>query len=276
MRIAPVLPFILLCVFFLFLPLGNMVVNGFKSPAGGGFTFQNFIDVFTLGIYQVAISNSCFLSFVSAFFGLCISFLTARALTQITENSQNRFMSFLSMVSNFAGLPLALAFMIMLGPAGVFTIILKTLGFDLLKFFNLYSRQGLMLLFVYFQIPLGTLLMIPGFQAIRKEWKEAADLMKANAIQFWWYVGLPMLIPSLAGTYGMLFANALTAYATPFMIMATNYPLLPLKVTTMFTGEIAQQPEMGSALSLTMIAIMLLVIGLCNLFRTVFYKGGKK
>jgi putative spermidine/putrescine transport system permease protein len=253
-----------------------MVVTAFKAPEGGGFTLQNYKDIFTQAIYLAAIRNSCFLSFLSAFIGLFISFLTALSLAKISENSKNRFMSFLNMMSNFAGLPLSLAFMIMLGNAGVVTVILRTLGLDLNKFFNLYSRQGLLLLYVYFQLPLGTLLMIPGFQAIKKEWKESADLMKANGLQFWWYVGLPMLIPSLAGTYGMLFANALTAYATPFMLMSTNYPLLPLKVTTMFTGEMAQQAEMGSALSLTMITIMLSVICLCNVFRTAFYKGGKR
>jgi putative spermidine/putrescine transport system permease protein len=145
-----------------------------------------------------------------------------------------------------------------------------------MKYFNLYSSQGLMLLFVYFQIPMGTLLMFPGFQAIRPEWKEASALMKANGFQFWCRVGLPVLIPSLAGTFGMLFANALTAYATPFMLMATNYPLLPIKITSMFTGEMAPQPEVGSALSLVMIGIMLAVIGLCNVFKSVFYKGGIK
>ncbi|MDR3161787.1 MAG: ABC transporter permease subunit [Spirochaetaceae bacterium] len=253
-----------------------MVITGFRSPRGGGFTFQNYKDIFTQAIYLAAIRNSCFLSFLSAFIGLIISFATALSLSKISERSKGRFMSFLNMVSNFAGLPLSLAFMIMLGNAGVMVLILRTLGFDIGRYFNLFSRQGLLLLYVYFQIPLGTLLMIPGFQAIRTEWKESSDLMRANSLQFWWYVGLPMLIPSFAGTYGMLFANALTAYATPYMVMSTNYPLLPLKVTTMFTGEVARQPEMGSALSLVMISIMLLVIGLCNLFKTIFYKGGRR
>jgi putative spermidine/putrescine transport system permease protein len=180
------------------------------------------------------------------------------------------------MFSNFAGLPLAYAFIFMLGNAGIITLILRVLNIDLLKNFNLYSGQGLMILFVYFQIPLGTLLLFPAFQAIRPEWKEAAVLMKASGFQFWRRVGVPVLIPSLTGTYGMLFANALTAYATPFMLMATNYPLLPIKITSMYTGEMAPQPEVGSALSLVMIAIMLSVIGLCNVFRNVFYRGGYK
>jgi putative spermidine/putrescine transport system permease protein len=253
-----------------------MVVNSFVVPGKTGYSAHNFVEIFTKGTFLACISNSLYLSFFSAIYGLIISFIAALSITKIVDAAKGRYMSFLNMFSNFAGLPLTYAFMFMVGNAGIFTLILRFLNFDLMKHFNLYSSQGLMLLFVYFQIPLGTLLMFPAFHAIRPEWKEASALMKANGFQFWWHVGIPVLIPSLAGTFGMLFANALTAYATPFMLMATNYPLLPIKITSMFTGEMALQPEVGSALSMVMIAIMLGMIGLCNLFKSVFYKGGNK
>ena len=98
--------------------------------------------------------------------------------------------------------------------------------------------------------------------------------MKANSFQFWWHIGIPVMLPSLADTFSLLFANALTAYATPFMLMSTNYPLLPIKITSMFTGETTIQQELGSALSITMMAIMLLMIFLCNMDKKFFYKGG--
>jgi putative spermidine/putrescine transport system permease protein len=274
-HLLPVAPFILLVLLFLFSPLASMVVNSFAVP-GKGYSIQNYIDIFSKATFLACIQNSLYLSFFSAFIGLFISFIAALSITKLAFSTRGRYLSFLNMFSNFAGLPLAYAFMFMLGNAGVFTLILRAMDIDLIKSFNLYSSQGLMVLFVYFQIPLGTLLMFPAFQVIRPEWKEAAALMKASGFQFWWHVGVPALIPGLAGTYGMLFANALTAYATPFMLMATNYPLLPIKITSMFTGEMAPQPEVGSALSLVMIAIMLSVIGLCNLFRNIFYKGGYK
>jgi putative spermidine/putrescine transport system permease protein len=272
----PVLPFVLLVVLFLFTPLASMVANSFVVPGKEGYSVQNYIEIFSKMTFLACIQNSLYLSFISAFIGLFISFIAALSITKIADASKGRYLSFVNMFSNFAGLPLTYAFMFMLGNSGIFVLILRAFNFDISKFFNLYSSQGLMLLFVYFQIPLGTLLMVPAFQAIKPEWKEASELMRANGLQFWWNVGIPVLIPSLVGTYGMLFANALTAYATPFMLMSTNYPLLPIKITSMYTGEMAPQPEVGSALSLVMIAIMLLVIGLCNLFRNVFYKGGYK
>jgi putative spermidine/putrescine transport system permease protein len=276
LHLLPVLPFLLLALLFLFTPLASMILTSFVLPEGRGYSPQNYVDIFTKATFLACIQNSLFLSFFSALIGLFISFIAALSISRIADSAKGRYLSFLNMFSNFAGLPLAYAFMFMLGNAGIFTLILRAINIDLVKSFNLYSSKGLLLLFVYFQLPLGTLLMVPAFQAIKPEWKEAAALMKATELRFWWHVGVPVLIPSLAGTYGMLFANALTAYATPFMLMSTNYPLLPIKITSMYTGEMTAQPEVGSALSLVMIGIMLSVIGLCNLFRNIFYKGGYK
>jgi ABC-type uncharacterized transport system permease subunit len=58
--------------------------------------------------------------------------------------------------------------------------------------------------------------------------------------------------------------------------MNTNYSLLSVKIASMYTGEMQSQPEAGSALSLVMIAIMFSVLGLCNLFKRIFYRGGKQ
>lgn len=270
------LPLFLLMFMFLLLPLGTMVVKSFTKPSGTGFALSNYINVFTKAIYLAAIRNSLYLSFVSTVIGLTISFIAALAVTQVGTKSQNSFMSILNMVSNFAGLPLAFAFIIILGTSGVLVQIAKYFGVNIFANYNLYTGNGLMLLFVYFQIPLGTLLLIPSFQGIQPEWKESASLMKANSFQFWIRIGIPALIPSIADTFGMLFANALTAYATVYVLMTTNYPVLPIKIASMFTGEMSQQQEMGSALSITMILIMLIVIGLCNLSKKLLYKGGTR
>lgn len=129
-------------------------------------------------------------------------------------------------------------------------------------------------LFIYFAIPLGTLLLIPGFIAIREEWKESATLMGASTFQFWLRIGIPNLAPSLFGTLGILFADSITTYTTVYMIMGENYATLPIKISSMFSGDSKQQTELGSALSLTMIAIILLVMGLTNLMKRKVSKGG--
>jgi putative spermidine/putrescine transport system permease protein len=184
-------------------------------------------------------------------------------------------MSLLNMVSNFAGLPLYFAFVVILGNTGVFVLALKAIGINLGSFFKLYSIDGLMLLFIYFQIPLGSLMLIPAFEAIKPAWKEAAEILQATKLKFWTSIGIPVLLPSLLDTLGLLFANAITAYATVILLVTTSIPLLPVKITTMFTGEMTPQREMGAALAIWMVFLMLAVIFICNFLKKKLYKGGQ-
>lgn len=272
--LLPTLPFFLLVGLFLFLPLISMVLKSFQMQGTGQITLQNYIDIVTKPIYQVTITNSIYLSVVSSVIGIVLSFFLALALVTVGERGKNMASAILNMVSNFAGLPLAIAFIVVLGTSGVLTTWLVQANIPLFRNFDLYSKNGLLLLYVYFQIPLGTLMLLPAFQSIQPAWKEAAALLHATPIQFWWSVGIPVLRASLFDTFSMLFANALTAYATPFMLMTTNLPLLPVKLASMFTGEMRLQQEMGSALSITMLLLMLVVIALGNLGKRILCKGG--
>ena len=112
-------------------------------------------------------------------------------------------------------------------------------------------------------------MLLPAFQGIRKEWKEAAELMGASPWYFWMRIGIPIIFSSIADTCSLLFANALTAYATIVMLVTTNVPILAVKITSMFTGEMAQQKELGSALSIVMLLIMFAVIWLCNVAKKI-------
>lgn len=269
------IPLLLLATFFIFLPIASMIKDSFTMPEVGGFTFNNYLTIVSDPIYQVATKNSVYLSFFSALAGLVISFFIAWAVNEIGHKGQDRMMSLLNMVSNFAGLPLYFAFVVILGNTGVFVLALKAIGINLGSFFKLYSIDGLMLLFIYFQIPLGSLMLIPAFEAIKSAWKEAAEILQATKLQFWTRIGVPVLLPSLLDTFGLLFANAITAYATVILLVTTSIPLLPVKITTMFTGEMTPQREMGAALAIWMVLLMLSVIFICNFLKKKLYKGGQ-
>lgn len=264
-----IIPFFVIVGFFEIIPIGNMTIRSFLD-SDLRFTFQNYLTVFTKPVYLVAIRNSLILSFVSSLMGLLIAFLTVLSIPSLSDRVRGVFLAMLNMLSNFAGLPLAFAFMIIFGSSGVLTLLAKQVGFGPLADFQLYSIQGLIAVYVYFQIPLGILLLLPGLAGIRKEWKEAAFLLKANSLQFWLRVGIPMFLPSLLGTFSMLFANALAAYATAYLLVVTNIPLLPIQIANMYIGDLRQRPELGSALSITLLLIMLLVIWVTNVLKKRF------
>lgn len=252
----------------------NMLRNSITG-SDGGFSLEHFIEVFTKPIYITAIQNSIWISVLSTVVGLLVDFLLALALVNLTQKKKSWYLSLLDLTSTFAGLPLTFSFITILGTSGVFVLISKNLGFGPLMNYNLYSLEGMFLVYLYFQIPMGTLLLVPAFNEIRKEWREAATLMNCGSVRFWCKIGIPVMMPSIMGTFGMLFANALTAYTTPYLLINNSIALLPIKIADMFVGDVRQRPGLGSALSIVMLALILMVLGITNLIKKYFEKGKK-
>ena len=239
-----------------------------------GFTLDNYINIFTGKLYQQAIVNSLLISILSSVIGLLVAFIGAKAVHEEKGKLKQVFMSILNMVSNFSGVPLAFAYIIMFGNIGVMTMIGANYGIEFLAEFPLYSVWGLLLIYAYFQIPLSTLLLIPAFDSIRKEWKEAVALLGGSRMTFWRKVGIPVLMPSILGTFSVLFANALAAYASAYALLMNNVSLLPIRLSEQFVGDIIQRPEFGSAIAVIMMVFMVIAIGVQN--KMTPKKGGRR
>ena len=269
-------PFLIVAMLYEIVPLITVIVKSFQPDGGTGFTLENYQSVFSKLLYQKAIINSIKISQTSAVAGIIIAFLGARAAHQHQGKLNHVFMTVLNMVSNFAGIPLAFAYMILLGNAGLVVNIGKELGINALSTYNLYTMNGMSLIYIYFQIPLSTLLLIPAFDGVQKQWKEACTLLGGTPGIFWRKVGIPVLMPSILGTFSVLFANALAAYATIYALMMDNIALLPVQIAGCFTGEVKIRAGLGGALSVVMMAIMVIMILITNGLSRRFQKGGNR
>ena len=269
-------PFLIVALLYEIVPLITVILKSFQPDAGTGFTLENYQTVFSKLLYRKAIFNSLKISIVSAIVGIIVAFLGARAAHQHQGKLNHVFMAVLNMVSNFAGIPLAFAYMILLGNAGLVVNIGKELGIDFLSNYNLYTMNGMSLVYIYFQIPLSTLLLIPAFDGVQKQWKEACTLLGGTPEIFWRKVGVPVLMPSILGTFSVLFANALAAYATIYALMMDNIALLPVQIAGCFTGEVRIRAGLGGALSVVMMIIMVVMIFITNGLSRRFQKGGNR
>ena len=269
-------PFLIVAMLYEIVPLITVIVKSFQPDGGTGFTLENYQSVFSKLLYQKAIINSIKISLTSAVAGIIIAFLGARAAHQHQGKLNHVFMTVLNMVSNFAGIPLAFAYMILLGNAGLVVNIGKELGINALSTYNLYTMNGMSLIYIYFQFPLSTLLLIPAFDGVQKQWKEAWTLLGGTPGIFWRKVGIPVLMPSILGTFSVLFANALAAYATIYALMMDNIALLPVQIAGCFTGEVKIRAGLGGALSVVMMAIMVIMILITNGLSRRFQKGGNR
>ena len=149
-----------------------------------------------------------------------------------------------------------------MGRTGFITVILRDLfGVNIYGAgFNLYSFLGLSLTYMYFQFPLMLLIMVPAIEGLKREWREAAENLGASTTQYWWRVGLPILLPSLLGTILLLFGNAFGAYATAYALTGGQLDLITIEIGAQMRGDVLRNPNLGYAMALGMVVIMAICI----------------
>ncbi|MFH1795208.1 MAG: ABC transporter permease subunit [Pseudomonadota bacterium] len=252
-----VAPFLLFALLFLILPTMNIVIGAFQNPAGE-FTLKNVQGLFTPSI-MAAYWISIRISLASAILGCIVGFAMAAAvvLGGLPNWVRSPLLTFSGVASNFAGVPLAFAFIATLGPIGLVTVFLRTqLGIDLRSLgFNLLSFWGLTLTYLFFQIPLMILIITPALDGLKREWREAASILGATGRQYWTMIALPILFPSLLGTLALLFANAFGAVATAIALTGSSLSIVPILLFAQIRGDVLGDPHLGYALAFGMIVV---------------------
>jgi putative spermidine/putrescine transport system permease protein len=262
------LPFFLFSTAFMFLPAAYLVVGSFRNNAGE-LTLQNYADLET-GIIPGAFATTIEVSLVTAVAGGVFGLLLAYSviLGGLPRFLRTALMTFSGVASNFAGVPLALAFIFTLGNLGFLTVLLRDLGFDLRSTgFRLTSKVGVEIVYMYFQFPLMVLIIAPALEGLRRDWREAAEGMGASAFQYWRHVALPILTPSILGTMILLFGNSFGAQATAFQLTGGTLNLVPIVIGAQIRGDVLHNPGLGFAMAMGMVAIMAVSIGLYALLQ---------
>ncbi len=253
--------FLAFCAAFLVAPSAMLAVQSVFDD-DGHLTAQYFA-VLGQYRYEVAFRNSLFLSVASATSGVIAGGLISFAMLkpEAPRWLRTAVTSFAAVAANFAGVPLAFAFIATIGSLGMLTGMLKRVGIDLYGMgFSLYSITGLTIVYSYFQIPLMVIISIPAFEAMRPAWREAAENLGASAGQFWRLVGLPVLAPSLLSGWILLFGSAFSAYGTAYALTSGNIGLVTTEISAVLSGNVVSEPQVGAALSIGMIVVMVIVL----------------
>jgi len=251
------LPFFIFCGLFLGVPLAFLVIGSFLDPAGNA-TLQNYADLSDARILA-AFRNSIEISLVTAIIGGLFGFALAGAviLGGLPRFLRNSLMTFSGVASNFAGIPLALAFTFTLGQLGLVTVLLKDVGIDIWgNGFSLYTKLGLEIVYLFFQFPLMVLIMAPAIDGLRPEWREAAENMGATRRQYWRRVALPILTPTILGSMILLFGNSFGAQATAYQLTGGQIPLVTLVIGNQISGDVLHNAGLGYAIAMGGVGIM--------------------
>jgi putative spermidine/putrescine transport system permease protein len=259
--------FLLFIAVFLLWPTVSVIGHAFTPDGAFG---TSSLTRAVSGPYRSSFRNSLTLSAVSAVIGGLLGLGLALAVRDLRRPHWLRpaIDAWCSVASQLGGVPLAFAFVAALGTQGVVTKLLETVGIDLTgSGFSLSSMAGLVLVYLYFQIPLMFLVVMPAVAGLRETWREAATLMGANTARYWWSVAAPLLLPSVLGGMMLLFINAFSAYATAYVLDSSGQ-LIPLQIRFVLQGNvITGEQDLGYALVTWTIGLLLLGLGLMSVLQ---------
>ncbi|UKA64629.1 ABC transporter permease [Arthrobacter sp. FW306-04-A] len=241
---------------FLVLPVVANVLQAFKS--GGSWSTDSLARVLEPQ-YVDAFVLTTNLSLVTALAGGALGLVLAWALAGAQHPLwlKNVLLSYSAMASQSGGVPLAFAFIATVGAQGLLTWLLPAL----LQGFRLDSFAGVALVYLYFQIPLMTVLMLPALSGLRREWHEAATTLGAKPGQYLKDIALPVLAPSLGGALLLLFANSFSAYATAYALAGGGLNLVPLLIGFFIAGNVMIDESFAAALATVMMFVIVIAMG---------------
>jgi putative spermidine/putrescine transport system permease protein len=258
------MPFFVFAFLFLLYPSSTIVVRTFQNPDTGAFTLKNILGLlqspYVLGAYWMSIKISIVTALGGGIFGFLLAYSSIRG--GLPRFMRSSLMTFCGVASNFAGIPLAFAFIAMLSPTGMLTGWFKALGFNIYDYgFTLYKFWGLSLVYMYFQFPLMVLIIAPAIDGLRREWVEASENLGASTFQYWRYVAFPILLPSILGSMILLFGNAFGAFATAVALTGgSSLNLATIVIGAQLRGDVLNDPGLGYAVAFGMVIVMTVVM----------------
>ncbi|WP_368499748.1 ABC transporter permease [Herbiconiux sp. A18JL235] len=261
-------PFTAYIVLFLALPTVIALVTGFVD-GDGAFTLDN---VAALGdpVILSTFGNSLWLSALTAAVGAVLGALFCYPLIGAKPTGILRRVvdAASGVLAQFGGVMLAFAFVATIGIQGMITIFLRdTVGIDI--FANgvwLYEAPGLILPYIYFQVPLMIITFLPALEGLKPQWAEANAMLGGSGAGYWRHIGGPVLLPSFVGCLLLLFANAFSSFATAAALTSQGSQIVPLQIRGALTSEtVLGRENLAGALALGMIVVMVLVMALYSL-----------
>jgi putative spermidine/putrescine transport system permease protein len=255
-------PFAAYVVLFLAIPAVLAVGSGFFD-AKGAFTFANFATFANSNILT-DFWNSIWLSALTAVLGAVIGAIVCFALlgTRADGWLRTAIDSASSVLAQFGGVMLAFAFITTVGSQGFLTLWLKnTFGID----FNangpfLYQVSGLVLPYLYFQVPLMVLTFMPAMEGLKATWGEANATLGGTRLTYWRRIAMPILAPAFFGSVILLFANSFSSYATAAALIDQG-GIVPLAIKQQLTSEtVVGVANVAGVLALGMVVVMIVLM----------------
>ncbi len=244
-------PFFAYAGVFLLLPTGIVIWDALRNPSGGwNLTSLKALFEPTVRGYFIGSLKLCLISSAGgAVFGAILAYAVASGKP---DGAVRRlYISASGVLAQFGGVTLAFAFLVLIGPIGLLVHADWVFSFP----------WGISLIYSYFQIPLMVLVFLPAIDGLKVQWREASENLGASTWQYWRYVGAPLLTPAFLGATLLLFANALSAFATIQAWENQIAYIVPQQISTSLSSEVGlASVNYANLLALGMVIMVVIVM----------------
>jgi putative spermidine/putrescine transport system permease protein len=260
-------PFIAFMLLFLIYPT---IVILYKALTPGGELGFSAMTRALSGSYLTGFINSTQISLVSALIGGVLGLILALIVRGMTRPRwlHTTLDAWSAVASQLGGVPLAFAFIATIGAQGLLTKLLMQIGIVPADYgVSVSGFWGLVFVYLYFQIPLMFLVMMPAVNGLRSTWREAALICGASPARYWRSIGIPLLTPAVLGGMLLLFVNAFTAYSTAAVLNA-SIDIVPLQIRFLLQGNvITGEEDLANAIVAWVILLLLVSLALMTVMQ---------
>ena len=260
-------PYILWMLIFTLIPLGVMAFYAFTDPDTGKFTLQNLED---LGLFLPSLGISVWYSLLSAGICLLLGYPVAYFIAHRSAVTQKVLYMLVMLPMCMSFLLRTLAWVGLLETNGIINVLLGKMGAGTVEMIG--TSGAVILGMVYNYLPYMILPLYAIIVKIDNRLIEAAEDLGCNGVQVFGRVILPLSVPGILSGITMVFVPAVSTFYISQKLGGADTLLIGDIIEKQF--KTSNNPNMGAALSLLLMLMVLVCTGIMNRFGGEDEEGG--
>ncbi|NCT91010.1 ABC transporter permease subunit [Cellulomonas sp. APG4] len=235
-------------------PLVTMALRSVSAP-DGGVHLGRYVEVLTSGRYAESLVFTAVLALASTVLALVICVPAGLYLERDRTRTGRGLAVAMTVPLSLPGIVIGFFIILTVGNTGVVPTLTEAVTGERMLQIS-YTWAGLLLGYLYFQIPRVVLVVRGAAGAVRPEAVDVARSLGASTATVYRRVVLPALRPAIASSAALALATAFGAFGTA-ATLSRGIRVVPLEVASAFTD--AFQPELAATLSV-LLAVLTTVI----------------
>jgi len=260
-------PYILWMLLFTLIPLGVMGYYALTDPDTGAFTLGNLRD---LGLFLPTLGTSVWYSVVSAVICLLLGYPVAYFIAHRSAVIQKILYMLVMLPMCMSFLLRTLAWVGLLETNGIINQLLSRLGLNTLNLIG--TSSAVILGMVYNYLPYMILPLYAVIVKIDNRLIEAAEDLGCTPVSVFYRVILPLSMPGILSGITMVFVPAVSTFYISQKLGGAETMLIGDVIEKQF--KTSNNPNMGAALSLLLMLMVLVCTGIMNRFGGEDEEGG--